>query len=335
MSSVENDASSETVDFAKTGEAEAPSIARPTISVNREATESEPNETQEDNDTEVPDDLSAETRSQPHSDTPPASVENQDVEDVELSDQDDLPQHLQAMENDKDRAAFIFEEESKTESKATPSDGAFLPDQVVHFDNVIAEITNADDIVQHIRKMMFTRVSWVRYEEERKRLVKSENPEDSTERTSAQEMLDKREARDPTLISLEGVGGEEKFYDEHAYGAILEWRRLQKHHDDMMDEAEFDHSSSEYLLCCDQILAVEIYLIQEHGLTIPDNKDATRKVAWDGLERKEQIIWRLEDRKSIFEEYDKARKREKAEATTRMLKSVFSSPGRLFSRSEK
>lgn len=311
------------------------SIERPTISVNREAIVPETEGVSENIVPEETHQLPEKTGAQQVDEISQETEASQGTEGDNSDDQDDLLNHLQEMERGNGQGEYLEGQETEEESKESPVSEIHLPDEVIHFENVIQELVDADNIVEHIRKMMFRRASWVRYEIERRDLEESEEVQEAKRRTSTQEMLDKREDRDPTLISLEGITGEEKFYHEHAYNAILEWRKLRHRRDNIMEDAEFDHNASDYLLCCDQVLAVEIYLIQEHDLTIPDNKDATRKVAWDGLERKEQIIWRLEDRKSILEEYDKARKREKGEATTRMLKTIVTSPARLFSRSGK
>ena len=143
-------------------------------------------------------------------------------------------------------------------------------------------------------------------------------------------MLDRREDQDPTIISEFPVEGEEDFYNPEALEAIVRWRRLKYNADQFHSMPEDEQASSEYYLCCDEILAIEVYLIQEHGLTIPDESPTQRKVAaWDGLEQKEQIVWRLEDRKRIQEEYENVARDERREKSLEMFKSVGKLPGKL------
>ena len=64
---------------------------------------------------------------------------------------------------------------------------------------------------------------------------------------------------DPAIVSMEVAPEEEEFYGSNTMVAVEEWRNLHKQSMSMQSRWEFDNESSEYLLCRDKILAVEVY----------------------------------------------------------------------------
>ena len=201
---------------------------------------------------------------------------------------------------------------------------------LAHYDRILASIDNEEDIRAHIREGMSRRVSWLLYEVCKKEREFIEHESEPRQRERAQKMLDKREDQDPTIISQDTIEGETDFYTPEAYEAILQWRNLKVQIDDYHSLPENEQASSDYFRCCDEVLAIEVYLIQEHGLTIPEESPINRKVAaWDSLERKEQIVWRLEDRKRVAEEFHSAVKNESREASLEMFKNIGRLPGKV------
>ena len=73
---------------------------------------------------------------------------------------------------------------------------------------------------------------------------------------------------DTAIVSMEVAPEEEDFYGSNTMVAVEERRNLHKQSMRMQSRFEFDNESSEYLLCRDKILAVEVYLIGECALTI-------------------------------------------------------------------
>ena len=74
---------------------------------------------------------------------------------------------------------------------------------------------------------------------------------------------------------------------------------------------------------------MEIYLIEEQALTIPNFLESGRRSAWDELQRNEHVVLRRMNRMSLTEEYERARKNELREASMQMLKGILTFPARL------
>ena len=261
-------------------------------------------------------------------------------DDVDTVDQA-LIEHLAAMESKGIDGGGESSDSSGVSSKTADGlaiaaerieyPGEVPQDEILeHYDRLLAEANDPEEIRAHIRRGVYRRLSWLLYEYRKEERELAEKGSESSQRERADRMLDRREDQDPTIISEFPVEGEEDFYNPEALEAIVRWRQLKYNADQFHSMPEDEQASSEYYLCCDEILAIEVYLIQEHGLTIPDESPTQRKVAaWDGLEQKEQIVWRLEDRKRIQEEYENVARDERREKSLEMFKSVGKLPGKL------
>ena len=127
--------------------------------------------------------------------------------------------------------------------------------------------------------------------------------------------------QDPTIVTLERVDGEQEFYGENGMAAE-EWRELQMDYMRMQSRRDFNSESSKTLLCRDKILAVEIYLVEEHSLTIQRPQAPEPPKIWDEFKRNEEIAVRLNVRTGLIERYKKAREDEQREAAVDMLKGI-------------
>ena len=128
--------------------------------------------------------------------------------------------------------------------------------------------------------------------------------------------------KDPTIVMLERVDGEQEFYGENGMAAVDEWRGLQMDYMRMQSRRDFNTESSKTLLCRDKILAVEIYLIEEHSLTIKRPQAPEPPKIWDEFKRNEEIAVRLNVRTGLIEWYKQAREDEQREAAVDMLKGI-------------
>ena len=270
----------------------------------------------------------------------PSQNEEEPAEAQGNSDEVDqaLIDHLTAMETNG------IVDNGQTEGAASESSGGLTiaaghrehpgevpQDEILeHYDRLLAEANDPEEIRAHIRRGVYRCISWLLYEYRKEERELTEQGSESSQRERADRMLDRRDDQDPTIISDFPVEGEEDFYNPEALEAIVRWRRLKSKADEFHSMPDDEQASSEYYLCCDEILTIEFYLIQEHGLTIPDESPTQRKVAaWDSLEQKEQIVWRLEDRKRILEEYENVARDERREKSLEMFKSVGKLPGKL------
>ena len=116
--------------------------------------------------------------------------------------------------------------------------------------------------------------------------------------------------KDPTIVTLNKVEGEQEFYGENGMAAVDEWRGLQMDYMRMQSRRDFNTESSKTLLCRDKILAVEIYLIEEHSLTIQRPQAPEPPKIWDEFKRNEEIAVRLNVRAGLIERYKQAREDE-------------------------
>ena len=90
----------------------------------------------------------------------------------------------------------------------------------------------------------------------------------------------------------------------------------------MQSRRDFRIEASVTLLCRDKILAVEIYLIEEHSLTIQRPQAPEPPKIWDEFKRNEEIAVRLNIRAGLIEQYKQAREDEQREAAVDMLKGI-------------
>ena len=123
-------------------------------------------------------------------------------------------------------------------------------------------------------------------------------------------------------MTLERVESEQEFYGEHGMVAVNEWRELQMDYMRMQSQWGFNTEASETLLCRDKILAVEVYLIREHSLTIQRPQAPEPPNIWDEFKRNEEIEVRLNIRAGLIERYKRARENEQREAAVDMLKGI-------------
>ena len=154
-----------------------------------------------------------------------------------------------------------------------------------------------------------------------------ESPEQELARK--RKIFEQRENVNPLVVTREAHHGEEEIHSENAMDAIRLWRACHAELDVIRTGPGARYRSTEYLVCRDRILAVEIYLIEEQGLTIPNVLESGRRSAWDGLQRNEQVVLRRINRVSLKEEYERARKDELREASIQMLKGILTVPARL------
>ena len=154
-----------------------------------------------------------------------------------------------------------------------------------------------------------------------------ESPEQELARK--RKIFEQRENVNPLVVTREAHHGEEEIHSENAMNAIRFWRTCYAELDALRTRLGSQYRTREYLVCRDRILSVEIYLIEEQGLTIPNFLESGRRSAWDGLQRNEHVVLRRMNRMSLTEEYERARKNELREASMQMLKGILTFPARL------
>ena len=133
---------------------------------------------------------------------------------------------------------------------------------------------------------------------------------------------------DPIILSMDRLTGEKEFYGPNAMAAVEEWRNLHRQSVSMQSRWKFDGESPKYLLCRDKILAVEIYLIREHALTI-QRPQAQTPLIWDQFKRNEEVAVRLKARTSLITRYKEARQYEQRQAAVGLLKNIALAPVRV------
>ena len=98
----------------------------------------------------------------------------------------------------------------------------------------------------------------------------------------------------PDLATLEPAPDDEEVFGE-AWPLIVKWR-------DLRDAYSSDGSGLEWLRSRERLMGVELELLEEHGLTLPPEKQPLR-----GLDRSGQISWR---RTALYDTRRALRKRE-------------------------
>ena len=83
----------------------------------------------------------------------------------------------------------------------------------------------------------------------------------------------------PDLLTLEPIEGDEEVFGD-AWSLIVQWRELRVSHPN-------DGRGLAWLRDKERLLAMELSLLEEHGLTLPPEKQPLRDFARDG-----QITWR-------------------------------------------
>ena len=145
-------------------------------------------------------------------------------------------------------------------------------------------------------------------------------------------LFEQRENVNPFVVTLRSHPGEVEIHSEDAMYSIQAWRALRAELHDLSPRSGNRRRSTEYIGCRERILSLEIYLIEEHGLTISSGADSGRRAAWDELQRNEQAVVRRAERAGLKDEYERAREEELRDASIRMLKGLLRSPVRLLRR---
>ena len=103
----------------------------------------------------------------------------------------------------------------------------------------------------------------------------------------------------PDLVTREAAGDDEEIFGD-AYPLVVEWRELKDAHPD-------EGKGLEWLVSRERLLTVELALLEEHGMTLPPERQPLR-----GLDRSGQTSWR---RTAL---YDTRRARKKAEIISKV-----------------
>ena len=103
----------------------------------------------------------------------------------------------------------------------------------------------------------------------------------------------------PDLVTREAADDDEEIFGD-AYAKVVEWRELKESHPN-------EGGGLAWLTTQERLLTVELALLEEHGMTLPPEKQPLR-----GLDRSGQITWR---RSALS---DTRRERERAELLNRV-----------------
>ena len=103
----------------------------------------------------------------------------------------------------------------------------------------------------------------------------------------------------PDLVTREQAEDDEEIFGD-AYPLVVEWRELREAHPD-------EGKGLEWLVSRERLLTVELALLEDHGMTLPPEKQPLR-----GLDRSGQTSWR---RTAL---YDTRRARRKAEIISKV-----------------
>ena len=98
--------------------------------------------------------------------------------------------------------------------------------------------------------------------------------------------------RDPELVTKDPADDDEEVYGD-AWPLVDEWRRL-------WDEHPVRGKGLEWVSTRQRILALEVAMLEDHGLTLPPETEPLR-----GLDRGAQLNWRLK----ALHEFNKRRAR--------------------------
>ena len=113
----------------------------------------------------------------------------------------------------------------------------------------------------------------------------------------------KRRRDDPLVLTEAPEPDDEEFYG-HVWPLIVEWRELRSSHPN-------EGKGLSWLIEEERLMEVEVALIEDHGFTLPPEKEALR-----GLARRSQLTWR----KKAFNDTQRARiKREQLRWVRRIL----------------
>ena len=83
----------------------------------------------------------------------------------------------------------------------------------------------------------------------------------------------------PDLVTREQAEDDEEIFGD-AYPLVVEWREMKEAHPD-------EGKGLEWLTTRERLLTVELALLEEHGMTLPPEKQPLR-----GLDRSGQTSWR-------------------------------------------
>ena len=132
------------------------------------------------------------------------------------------------------------------------------------------------------------------------------SPDDASEAQSGASARRKRPPSKPSmrreypdLVTREAADDDEEIFGD-AYALVVEWRELKESHPN-------EGGGLAWLTNQERLLTVELALLEEHGMTLPPEKQPLR-----GLDRSGQITWR---RSALS---DTRRERERAELLNRV-----------------
>lgn len=107
----------------------------------------------------------------------------------------------------------------------------------------------------------------------------------------------------PDLVTLEPADDDEEVFGD-AWSLIVKWRALKESHPN-------DGKGLDWLVERERLLEMELELLEEHGMTLPPEKQPLH-----GLDRSGQVSWR---RKALF---DTRRARARSEIVTRVWRAL-------------
>ena len=108
---------------------------------------------------------------------------------------------------------------------------------------------------------------------------------------------------DPLVLTEEPLPDDEEFYG-HVWPLIVEWRQLRARHPNQ-------GKGLSWLVDEEHLMEVEVALIEDHGFTLPPEREALR-----GLARRSQLTWR---KKALFDTRRARVKRERWRWVRRIL----------------
>ena len=255
-----------------------------------------------------------------------------------LTDSDGVTQHDASGLSEETQMWELMEADRAAEETAEPEAEEPTPREDTELDDEFKRLVDAEAMGEYVTASLRRHARWSAFQQKHNSLVRSypatgEDTQSPAKHSEAADTTDRALANrdnmslvgsaierrkviqqghiDPAIVSIESCPGEEEFYGTNAMAAVDEWRRLHRQSIGMQSKLNFDNESSEYLLCRDKILAVEVYLIGEHALTIK------RPQAPD-----------LNDRTSIIPRYKEASEYEQKQAAIGLLKNIALVPVR-------
>ena len=271
-----------------------------------------------------------------------------------ITDNDDgVTQHDASGLSEDTQMLELMQADRAAEEAADPEPAEPPPRVDTELDEDFKRLVDSEAMGEYITASLRRHARWSAFQQKHNGIVRSypatgadaqvspahSEPADSTDRTLMRQddmsIVRNDEDRrriiqqghgDPAIVSMEVAPQEEDFYGSNTMVAVEEWRNLHKQSMSMQSRWEFDNESSEYLLCRDKILAVEVYLIGECALTIKRPQAPETPPIWDEFKRNEEIAVRLNDRTSLIRRYKEAREYEQKQAAMGLLKNIAMVP---------